>query len=89
MSSCHRLEKKLSQEVDEVDIKGIAVALAFLVSVGVFAGDRDSHSVSEDRQVPSASMETAPTVTMEKTKTLEQPEDAALPDTSRGLTVFR
>ena len=90
MPSRHRLEKKLSQEVDAVDIKGIAVALAFLIGVGVLAGDRDNRSVSEDRQAPSVSMETAPTVTMEKTETLPQSDGhSALSNSSPRLTVFR
>ncbi|NGZ10774.1 MAG: hypothetical protein CV088_15535 [Nitrospira sp. LK70] len=90
MSSRHRLEKKLSQEIDEVDIKGIAVALAFLVIVGVFAGGRDSHSVSGDRQSLSASVQSAPAVTMEKTETLQQPDDDPdLSGTSHGLKTFR
>lgn len=90
MSSHHRLEKKLSQEVADVDVKGIAVAIAFLVGVGVFTGDRDNRSVSQDREAASVSMETAPAVTTEKTRTLQQPDgDSARSDTSRGLTVFR
>jgi hypothetical protein len=87
MPSRHRLEKKLPHHVD---ITGIAVALAFLVSVGLFAGGQDHHSVSEDRQSPSASLQTAPTVTMDKTETLQHPnDDPDLSDTSREFKVFR
>lgn len=90
MSSRHRSRKKPSQEVADVDVKGIAVAIAFLVGVGVFTGDRDHRSVGQDRQATSASTETAPAVTMERTRTLQQPDgDSAPSDTSRGLTVFR
>lgn len=90
MSSRHRLGKKPSQEVADMDVKGIAVAVAFLVGVGVFTGDRDNRSVNQDREATSASTETAPAVTMEKTRTLQETDgDSALSDTSRGLTVFR
>lgn len=83
----HRLEKKLPHEVD---IMGIAVALAFLVSVGLFAGGQDNRKVSEDRESPSVSMHIAPSLTMEKPETLEHPDDdPALSDTSRGLNAFR
>ncbi|MDC8450611.1 MAG: hypothetical protein LV473_19975 [Nitrospira sp.] len=87
MPSRHRLEKKLPHNMD---IMGIAVALAFLVSVGLFAGGQDNHSVSEDRQSPSASQQTAPTVPMDKTGTLQHPnDDPDLSDTSRELKAFR
>ena len=80
MPSRHRLEKKLAHEVD---ILGIAVALAFLVSVSMFTGGQGDRSVSEDRQSSSASMQIAPTLTMEKTEVLQHPDDAPdLSDTS-------
>ena len=83
----HRLEKKLPHEID---IQGIAVALAFLVGIGVFALGRDDRRVSEDRRSPSVSMHIAPILTTEKTETLQQPdEDLALSDTSRRLNAFR
>jgi len=86
MPSRHRLEKKLPHNVD---ITGIAVALAFLVSVGLFAGGQDNHRVREDGQSPSASLQTAPTVTMDETETLQHPnDDPDLFDTSRELKVF-
>ncbi|MDF0666937.1 MAG: hypothetical protein P0119_12805 [Nitrospira sp.] len=73
-----------------MDIKGIVVALAFLVIVGMFAGGRDAHSVSDDRQSLSASAQSAPTLTMEKPETLQQPDDDTdLSDTSHGLNTFR
>lgn len=87
MPSRHRLKKKLPHNVD---ITGIVIALAFLVGVALVAGDENDHSVSEDRQSPSASLQIAPAVTMEKTETLQHPnDDPKLPDTSRELTVFR
>lgn len=87
MTSRHRLEKKLSHNVD---ITGIVVALAFLVGIGLFAGGQDNHSVSEDRQSPSASLQNAPTATMDKRETLQPPnDDLDLSDTSRKLKVFR
>lgn len=83
----HRLQKKLPHNVD---ITGIAVALAFLVSVGLFAGSRDNHGVSEDQQSPSASQQTASTVTMDKTEALQHPnDDPDLSDTSREFKAFR
>lgn len=85
--SRHRSEKK---HPHNIDITGIAVALAFLVGIGLFAGDQNDHSVSEDRQSPSASLQTAPTVTMDKTESLQDPNnDPDLSDTSRELKVFR
>ncbi|HWF60129.1 MAG TPA: hypothetical protein VN666_07445 [Nitrospira sp.] len=87
MPSHHRLENKLHHDID---ITGIAVALAFLVSVAVFAGGHDNRSATKDGQSPSASMQIAPTLTMEKTETLQHPDDDPdLSDTSRGLTAFR
>ena len=77
MPSRHRLEKKLAHEVD---ILGIAVALAFLVSVSVFTGGQGDRSVSEDRQSSPASMQITPTLTMEKTEALQHSDDA--PDLS-------
>lgn len=87
MPSRHRLEKKLLEKrlPHDVDLTGIAVALAFLVCVGLFAGDRDN-SGSEDGQSPSVSMHIAPTVTMEKTETLQHPDDDPdLSETSRQI----
>ena len=87
MPSPHRFEKKLPHEVD---IMGIAVALAFLVSVIVFTGGRNNRSVSEDRQSPSVSMQIAPTLTMEKTETLQHPDDDPdRSDTSPRLSASR
>lgn len=90
MSSRHQIDEKLPQGGDELDIKGIAVALTFLVGVGVFAGDRDNHSVSEDRQSLSASAQIAPTSTLEKTETLQQPDDHPhLSDGAQGFNTLR
>jgi hypothetical protein len=87
MPSRHRLKKKLPHNVD---ITGIVIALAFLVGVALVAGDENDHSVNEDRQSPSASLQTAPTVTMDKTESLQDPNnDPDLSDTSRELKVFR
>ncbi len=84
MPSHHRLEKKLPHEVD---ITGIAIALAFLVIVGVFAGGRDNRTVSKDGQPPPVSMQVAPTLTIEETEALQQPEDKPdLSDTSLTLS---
>lgn len=57
-----------------IDIKGIAVALAFLVSVSVFAGGRDKPTVSEDRESPVASLQFAPAVTIEETEAVQHPK---------------
>lgn len=92
MPSRHRLEKKLPHEIDihEIDIKEIAVALAFLVGIGVFALGRDDPRVSEDRRSPSVSMQIAPILTTERNETLPQPDgDLTLSDTSRRLNAFR
>jgi hypothetical protein len=87
MPSRHRLEKKLPHNVD---ITGIAVALAFLLGVGLVAGDEKDHMVNECGQSPSAALQTAPTVTMDKTESLQDPNnDPDLSDTSRELKVFR
>ena len=84
MPSHHRLEKKLPHEVD---ITGIAVALAFLVIVGVFAGGQGNRTVSEDGQPPPVSMQVAPTLAIEETEALQQPEDKPdLSDTSLTLS---
>lgn len=84
MPSRHRSERKLPHEVD---ITGIAIALAFLVIVGVFAGGRDNHTVSDDGQSPSVSMQIEPTLTMEEAEALQQPEDKpALSDTLPTLS---
>ena len=87
MPSRHRLEKKLPHDVD---LTGIAVALAFLVCVGLFAGGRDNSGGEEDGQSPSVSMHIAPTVTMEKTETLQHPDDDPdLSETSREIKSSR
>lgn len=87
MPSRHRLEKKLPHDID---ITGITVALIFLVSVAVFAGGHDNRNTTEDGRSPSASMQIAPTVTMEKTESLQKPDDDPdLSDTSHGLNTFR
>lgn len=74
MPSCHRLGTTLSNEVG-IDIKGIAVALAFLVSVSVFAGGRDNPTASEDRESPVVSMHIVPALTIEETGTVRHPDD--------------
>jgi len=91
MPSRHRIENKLSHVVDrEVDIKGTAVALAFLVSIGVFAGGRDSRTVSEDQQTTSSSMQIAQPLTIEKTETLQHSDDEAdRSEASRTFNVSR
>ena len=87
MPSRHRLEKKLPHNVD---ITGIAVALAFLMGVALVAGDENDHSVRQDRQSPSASQQTASTVTMDKTEALQHSnDDPDLSDTSREFKAFR
>ena len=69
---------------------GIAVALAFLVSVGLLAGGRDNRDASEDGQSSSFSMHIAPTLTKEKAETLQHPEEEAdLSDLSRKLSASR
>lgn len=74
----------------EVDIMGIAVALAFLVSISVLAGGRDNRDVSEDGQPPSVSMQIAPTLTMKEPVTLPHSEEEAdLSDLSRKLSASR
>jgi hypothetical protein len=74
----------------QVDIMGIAVALAFLVSISVSAGGRDNRNVSEDGQSPSVSMPIAPNLTMEESKTLQHAdEEADLSDLSGKLSASR
>ena len=91
MPSRHRLEKKLSHAVDkEVDIKGIAVALAFLLSISLFAGGRDSPTVSEDRRTSTASMQIAQPLTVEKTEAFQHSDDGTdRSDTSHTFNVSR
>lgn len=87
MPSRHRSEKKRAHEVD---VKGIAVALAILVSIGVLAGGRDDRRVGEDRQSPSVSMQLTPALTMENAEALQHPdEEADHSDTSRKLSASR
>lgn len=87
MPSRPRLEKKPPHTID---ITGIAVALAFLVGVGLFAGDQNDHSASEDRPSSTASLQIAPAVTMEKTESLQDPhDDSELSNTSGELKAFR
>lgn len=87
MPSRHRLEKKPPHNID---IAGIAVALAFLVGVGLFAGDQNDHSASEGRPSSTASLQIAPALTMEKTQSLQDPnDDPELSDTSGELKAFR
>lgn len=74
MPSRHRLGTQLSNEVD-IDIKGIAVALAFLVAVSVFAGGEDNPTASEDRASPVASIQIAPALTIEETEAVRHPDD--------------
>ncbi len=74
MTRRHRLGKILSHKVD-IDIKGIAVALAFLVSVSVFAGNRDNPTASENRTPPVAAMQIAPTSTIEDAETIRRSDD--------------
>ncbi len=83
----HWLEKKLAYEID---IQGIAVALALLVSVSVFAGGSDNGRGGEDQQSPSVSMQLAPTLNTEETGTLQDPDDEAdLSDTSLRRSTSR
>lgn len=91
MPSRHRLEKKLSHEAaTEVDIKGMAVALAFLLSIGLFAGGRDNPTASEDQRSSSASMQTAQPLTSKKTETLQHADDETdHSETSDTFIVFR
>jgi len=75
-----QLDKKVPHELD---IKGIAVALAFLLGVGVYAGSRDHRSGGEDQQFQSASMHIEPMSTRDKTKSVQYSDDQAdLSDTS-------
>ena len=87
MPSRHGVKKELPHELD---LKGIAVALAFLLCVGGVAGSRDNRSASEDRQPLSASLHIEPTFVMEKSETVQNPNaEADLPDTSRTSNVSR
>lgn len=87
MPSRPRLEKKPPHTID---ITGIAVALAFLVGVGLFAGEQNDHSASEDRPSSTASLQIAPAVTIEKTESLQDPnDDSELSNTSGELKAFR
>ena len=74
----------------KVDIMGIAVALAFLVSVGVLSGGRDNRDVIEDGQSSSLSMQIPPALTLEKSEALQHPDDEAEPsDLSPKLSASR
>ena len=88
MSTRHRAEKSLPHEID---VKGIAVALAFLLGVGVFAVGRDNRPVSEDRRATSDSMQIAqPLIIIEKTETLQHSDDEAdRSETSLTFTASR
>lgn len=87
MSTRHRVEKSLPHKIDVI---GIAVALAFLVSVSLFAGGRDNRPVSENRPASSASMQIAKPLIIEKTETLQHPDDDAdRSDTSLTFTASR
>lgn len=74
MPSRQPLDKRLPREID---IKGIAVALAFLLIVTVFAAGRDNRSTSENRQSSSVSREIAPILTTKKTEELQPPDDSS------------
>jgi hypothetical protein len=87
MPSRQRVEKTPPHKVD---VMGIAVALAFLVSVGVLAGGRDNPDMSEDGQSSSPSMHIPPALTMEKSEVLQHPNDEAdLSDLSPKLSAPR
>lgn len=77
-----RTEKKPPHKFD---IKGIAVAIAFLVTVSLFAGGRDAHTAGQNR---SASLQIAPTTSTEKTDPI-QLQKSHLPDSSRSLNALR
>lgn len=76
----------------EVDIKGVAVALAFLLSISVFAGGRDDRSVNEDQPSPSVSMQISTPLSTDtgKTEALQTSDkEADFSDTSRRLEASR
>lgn len=77
-----RTEEKLPHKLD---IKGMAVAMAFLVAVSLFAGGRDAHTAGQNG---SASMPIAPTTSTEKTDPI-QLKKPHLPDSSRSLNAVR
>jgi hypothetical protein len=81
MHSRHRSHKQVP---DRVDKKGIAVALAVLVGIGVLAGGRDN-SVEKDRQSHSASLQIDATSNTEKTGAAPHPDD----DDSAQKSVFK
>lgn len=91
MSSRHRLKKNLFNEIDrEIDIKGMAVAFAFLLSISLFAGGRDSGAVSQDRRSSSASMQIAQPLTIEKSEPFQHWNDEAdRSEASRTFNVSR
>ncbi len=87
MSTRHRAEKSLPHEID---VKGIAVTLAFLLSLGVFAVGRDDRPVSEDQRATSDSLQIAQPLIIEKTETLQHPDDEAdRSETSLTFTASR
>jgi hypothetical protein len=73
MPSRHRVK---NMQPHELDFKGIIVAFAVLVSLGVFAGGRDQRPAHEDQQPLSASLHIEPTFAEEKTETVRPPYDA-------------
>jgi hypothetical protein len=87
MPSGQRVKNKLPHELD---LTGIAVAFAFLVFVGVYAGGRDPHTAIEDQQPLSASLHTEPTFVSKNLETVPPSNDAektSLSDTSHRLNV--
>jgi hypothetical protein len=71
----HRTEERLPHKLD---IKGMAVAIAFLVTVSLFAGGRDAHTTGHR----SASVQIPPIMSTEKTDPI-QLQKSPLPDSSR------
>jgi hypothetical protein len=82
------LRRRSEGKAHKLDIKGIAVAIAFLVTVSLFAGGRDAHTAGQNRQSSSISMQTDPTTSTEKTDSIQRTQPH-LPDSPRSLNTLR
>ncbi len=79
------LRRRSEGKAHKLDIKGMAVAIAFLLTVSLFAGGRDAHTAGQNR---SASMQIAPTTSAEKPDPIQRTQPH-LPDSPRSLNALR
>jgi hypothetical protein len=79
------LRRRSEGKAHKLDIKGIAVAIAFLLIVSLFAGGRDAHTAGQNRPT---SLQIAPTTSAEKPDPI-QLQKSHLPHSSRSLNALR